>query len=112
MEFQHEKIIYKCFFDLERLVECFSDIFNTSAIARGGGGGAIARGLKMLEKHETNLQSRKSTSEYFFQADILLLHSLPSSRRAICNFPSLLRTMVISTVNPLIPRVEFLKQKK
>ena len=38
MEFQHEKVLYKCFLTLQRLVECFSDIFDTSAIAGGGGG--------------------------------------------------------------------------
>ena len=34
------------------------------------GGGAIAQ---VLEKHETNLQSQKSTSKEIFQAEILFL---------------------------------------
>ena len=49
MEFQHEIIIYECFFDLEGEVgiECFSDIFNTSAIAPGGGGGDFASSIML-----------------------------------------------------------------
>ena len=58
----------------------------------GGGGGAIGRVWKMWEKHKTNLQCRKITSEeLFFKLNIPICRVLLLSSRAICNFPSLVK---------------------
>ena len=61
-----KKFFTSAFSTLEKLVECFFDIFDTSAIA--GGAIAIARVSKMSKKHETNLiKVEKFTSEELFK---------------------------------------------
>ena len=89
MEFQPEKVLYECFFDFAEVGRVHFRHFRLHE----------CRKCRKKARDQPFQSKQKITSEELFQAEILFCLSLLSSRRDICNFPSLAKCFSASNLD-------------